>query len=380
MSSPSVSQIRSRISQLLARPRDYRQEIRALVDRYPYVVFYGCGAILNSIVESWSEHIGRKIDYCCDSNSGKWGKFFCGAKCLSPKELATIKDKCAVFVTIGNFRPVYDALRESGFPSVNLLYKYDLVASEFLAHHDREAILAKLCETYELLDDRQSRNVFDAVVSRVLGDGNDISVMPNICEGNQYFPPDVIALSEHERLVDIGAYNGDTILDFVARTQGRFDQVFAYEVDAINFKALNETVRQMPECGRIQISNLGIWDSECDITYSIGESQSTVGAGESKGHVVPLDDILYDERVTFIKMDIEGAEPRALTGARRIIQGQRPQLAICIYHSFRHLWEIPLYIKSLVPEYKIYLRHHTNLEYETVCYARCQACQAGPRP
>jgi len=45
------------------------------------------------------------------------------------------------------------------------------------------------------------------------------------------------------------------------------------------------------------------------------------------------------------------------------------KLAICIYHDFRHLWEIPLYIKELVPEYKIYLRHHTDLAYETVCYA-----------
>ena len=125
----------------------------------------------------------------------------------------------------------------------------------------------------------------------------------------------------------------------------------------------------MPEQDRIKIYNLGIWDSECDITYSIGDSQSTVGLGEGKGHVVPLDDALHDEKTTFIKMDIEGAEPQALRGARKIIQTQKPKLAICIYHDFRHLWEIPLYIKSLVPEYRIYFRHHTNLEYETVCYA-----------
>ncbi len=125
----------------------------------------------------------------------------------------------------------------------------------------------------------------------------------------------------------------------------------------------------MPEQSRIRIFNLGIWDGECDIVYSIGKSQSTVGSGASKGHVVPLDDVLRAEKVTFIKMDIEGAEPHALRGAKNIIQAQKPKLAICVYHDFRHLWEIPLYIKLLVPEYKIYLRHHTNLEYETVCYA-----------
>ena len=369
MSNPSAEEMRTHIAKLLAQKRNYRQEVRELTERYPYVVFYGCGAILNSIVESWDEHVGRKIDYCCDSDSGKWGKFFCGAKCLSPNELMAIKDKCVVFVTIGDFKPVYNFLKESGFPSVNQLYKYDLAASEFLANHDQEEVMAKLCETYELLGDQRSQKVFDAIVTRVLGDGSNIDIMLNVCEKNQYFPPDLIKLSDHERLVDIGAFNGDTIRDFVGRTKGRFDRIFSFEVDAINFKALQENVRQMPEQSRIKIFNLGIWDSECDITYSISESQSTVGSGNGKGHAVPLDNVLRDEKVTFIKMDIEGAELQALRGTRNIIQFQKPKLAICIYHGFRHLWEVPLYIKELAPEYKIYLRHHTTLEYETVCYA-----------
>jgi FkbM family methyltransferase len=271
-------------------------------------------------------------------------------------------------------------LKENEFPSVNLLYKYDLAASEFLAHHDRKEVMARLCETYELLGDRQSQKVFNAIVTRVLGDGSNIDIMLDICEKNQYFPPELIKLSHHERLVDIGSFNGDTIRDFVGRTKGKFDRIFSFEVDAINFKALQENVRQIPEQSRIKIFNLGIWDSECDITYSIGKSQSTVGSGEGKGHVVPLDDVLRDEKITFIKMDIEGAELQAVRGARNIIQDQKPKLAICVYHDFRHMWEIPYYIRLLVPEYKIYLRHHTNLEYETVCYAVLNLCPAGARP
>ena len=68
-------------------------------------------------------------------------------------------------------------------------------------------------------------------------------------------------------------------------------------------------------------------------------------------------------------MDIEGAELNALRGSKEIIKSQKPKLAISVYHDFKHLWEVPLYIKKLVPDYKIYFRHHTNLEYETVCYA-----------
>ena len=105
----------------------------------------------------------------------------------------------------------------------------------------------------------------------------------------------------------------------------------------------------MPGADRIKLFNLGIWDAECDVTYSIGKSQSTIGNGEAKGHVAPLDDVLRGERVSFIKMDIEGAEPNALRGASNIIQTQKPRLAICVYHHLKHLWEIPLYIHELYP-------------------------------
>lgn len=363
------TQLRNHLIGLLAKRRNYQQEIKTLVRQYEYVVFYGCGAILNSIVDTWNLYIGRKIDYCCDSDSAKWGIYFCGAKCISPQELTAIKNKCAVFVTIGNFEPVFKFLIESGFPSVNQIYKYDLVASGFLANHDHREIVSKLCQTYEILSDEQSKKVFDAIVNRVLGSGENPNIMANVCEKNQYFPADIVNLSDHESFVDIGAFNGDTVKDFIEQTQTKFDAIFSFEIDKINFNLLKDNVKHMPTHNKIKIFNKGIWESECDITYNIGNSQSTIGEGEGKGHVAPLDDILRNEKVTYIKMDIEGAEPQALRGSRNIIQTQKPRLAICLYHEFKHLWEIPLYLKELVPEYNIYLRHHTNLEYETVCYA-----------
>jgi FkbM family methyltransferase len=281
----------------------------------------------------------------------------------------SIRAKCAVFVTIGDFTPVFNFLTERGFPSVNLIYKSDLVTSDFLTCHEHVGIISNLCKTYEFLSDEQSRNVFDATINRILDSNEKINVMENVFERNQYFPTDIIKLSDHENFVDIGAFNGDTIKDFIGRTQSKFDNIFSFEVSKVNFDSLKDNVKHMPNQDKIKIFNLGIWDSECDITYSIGNSQSTIGEGEGTGHVVALDDVLENEKVTFIKMDIEGAEPRALRGASNIIKTRKPKLAICIYHDFKHLWEIPHYIKELVPEYKIFLRHHTKLGYETVCYA-----------
>jgi len=78
---------------------------------------------------------------------------------------------------------------------------------------------------------------------------------------------------------------------------------------------------------------------------------------------------LKDENITFIKMDIEGAELNALKGAANIIARLRPKLAISVYHRPNHMIDIPLYLKSLIPDYKLYLRHYSIYPQETILYA-----------
>ncbi|OOB79506.1 MAG: FkbM family methyltransferase [Epulopiscium sp. Nuni2H_MBin001] len=83
-------------------------------------------------------------------------------------------------------------------------------------------------------------------------------------------------------------------------------------------------------------------------------------------NVDSLDNVLRDTEVTFIKMDIEGAELQALMGAKQIIKKYKPQLAISIYHKPQDIFELPMYVKSLVPEYKLYLRHYSYHYVDTV--------------
>jgi hypothetical protein len=94
--------------------------------------------------------------------------------------------------------------------------------------------------------------------------------------------------------------------------------------------------------------------------------------GASEVPTTTLDHYLATTGVipTFIKMDIEGAEPRALAGAYRTIQEHAPFLAICVYHELEHLWQIPLAIEAIRDDYQIFLRRHAEGHWETVCYAR----------
>lgn len=364
-----IPSTQGRIRSLLEERRNYRQEVLALTAAKKFVAFYGCGAIFGSIVETWNELVGRKIDFCCDSDPTKWGQEFAGVRCISPIELEKIKEETAVFVTVGNFEPVLNWLSEKIFPCVQLIYKYDLVSSEYLSKQNLQEVAAKLEEVRSMLADERSILVFDVILDRLLDFDSPAGLMAQVCEGAQYFPPDLIHLKSDEVFVEAGAYTGDTLADFVKRSDGRFDSIHCFELDAKNFKALRVTASSFQSAEKIILYPVGLWNEPMEITYSVEKSQSTIGAGDAKGRVVRLDDAIDNARVTFLKMDIEGAEPKALKGACNTILAQKPKLAICVYHHLKDLWEIPLYIKSLVPEYRIYLRHHTKLEYETVCYA-----------
>lgn len=108
-------------------------------------------------------------------------------------------------------------------------------------------------------------------------------------------------------------------------------------------------------------------DAKGNCATSVTENND--GNGQQKIGAVALDNILSDREVTFIKMDIEGAEVAALHGAARIISEQKPRLAISIYHRPEDIWEIPGTILCYNPDYKFYLRHYSFSDYDTVLYA-----------
>ena len=106
-------------------------------------------------------------------------------------------------------------------------------------------------------------------------------------------------------------------------------------------------------------------------TMASADSYSVYNPREVKtARMIKLDSLLRHEKVSFIKMDIEGSELEALKGAQTIIKEQRPKMAICVYHKIEDLWKIPLFLHKINPEYKIYIRHHAKFWVsETVCYA-----------
>lgn len=349
------------------------------ISRSKHVCVFGVGAISYPIIDALRRLTTIHIDFVSDNDPSKWDKVYHGdLRCIPPQELERYRGELAVVITTQHYAEIREQLRGLGIEDVYVVTEYRLLNRSFFKEPGCIASIqrnvARLCD---ILADERSKEILSVLIENWFDFDVDAPGYRPILTEDQYYPPDIINLHDHEAFVDGGAYDGDTIVDFVRRTAGRFDAAHGFELDAGNFETLRAAVNGLPQPARdkIELYDVGLWDEEREIGYETGGSgsqSSCIDAGSSAsrtGRVKPLSSVLGDRPVTFIKMDIEGAEPAALRGAEPILVRQKPKLAICVYHRPQHLWEIPLYIKRVVPEYRIYLRHHTPMEYETVCYA-----------
>lgn len=181
-----------------------------------------------------------------------------------------------------------------------------------------------------------------------------------------YFPP-FISHKDDEVFVDCGACDGDSVKAFMARWN-EWKSIVAFEPDSDNYDKLCLVFDPKGE-GRITTLGFGVSDFEGIVSFvAHGDYSSHLGDGNANARVVKMDYFMGDVIPTYIKMDIEGSEPDALWGARRILKDHSPVLAICAYHTSEHTWQIPLLVHAINPTYKCYFRRYAEGAFELVWY------------
>ena len=174
-----------------------------------------------------------------------------------------------------------------------------------------------------------------------------------------YFDLDLIPETMQEEVfVDLGGYIGDTVTDFVQCYSGRYKRVYTYEINKDNYAKLIENIREYRDIVPRKVA-AGEKEGRMFASMETGGGPATVLAesGEEEIAVVALDDDIK-EPVTWIKMDIEGAEQAALRGCRRHIENEKPKLTISTYHNNEDIWKIPKMVKEYNEDYKLYLRYN----------------------
>ncbi len=186
----------------------------------------------------------------------------------------------------------------------------------------------------------------------------------------QYFDLEELKPEIEEIFVDAGSFDGMSSVEFAKwslESKSRF--IYAFEPDCKNMEKCRKNLSLHGIESRI--INKGCWNEETVLHFQAqGNGNSMIdSSGEETVKVTRIDNEVSGKNVTFIKMDIEGAEMKALQGAKNTIIRNKPKLAVCVYHKPEDIWEIPQIIMQYCPEYRFYLRHYSLTDSETVLYA-----------
>jgi FkbM family methyltransferase len=213
-------------------------------------------------------------------------------------------------------------------------------------------------------------------------DGTDRKVFRESFVMDAYSYKDICGVKHGDVVIDGGAYVGDTAYAFSEKA-GPAGHIYCFEPSPDIHKKFEKNLALVPLRKTISAVNAGLSDKEGKLgfTFIIGNvAGSRVDPnGEIQVDITTVDAFVDREKpskVDFIKMDIEGSECAALRGAENTIKKYRPQMAICIYHKTADHWEVPRTILSFDPNYRFYVRHHTEDSTETVMY--CVPCESAP--
>jgi FkbM family methyltransferase len=193
--------------------------------------------------------------------------------------------------------------------------------------------------------------------------------------GEGYFPRNVVpSLPDETVFVDGGAYDGDSIRSFLDHQDGRFGRIHAFEPDPVNCGRLRAFVGGLASGvgARVHVHHAAVAARPGRLRFTATGDMSAAAASTGNVDVdaVRIQDVVQINREpAYVKLDVEGAERDALEGAAALIADARPLLAISVYHRPTDLWALPLYVESLSPGYRLFLRTEGEDGMDAICFA-----------
>lgn len=332
----------------------------------PILVLFGVG-IYGELALKYFKNTNIEVSYFCDNDTAKHGEIIGNIKVISPNELCKIDN---LFIIITSKHHVHEISKQ--------LSEMDLNHTSFDNYFVKKTISQYKKIYFDLLNEKRSEDVFISLLkSMITGEKEYCS---NIMEDNAFYAIPMFKSTVNEVFVDAGAYVGDTLEQFIWNSIGSFKKIYAFEPGTQQFCAMQIRVNRLIEewaIDRDRIvcvkAGLGKIDSILPFTddqKSLASNNfvATNGVHTNTANIYSLDSFMKDESVTMIKADIEGFEIEMLKGAKNIIKRCKPKLAISIYHKPEDMFEIPMFIHDIVPDYKMAIRHHSAMLLETVLY------------
>jgi FkbM family methyltransferase len=384
---PSIEQ---QIDDLFATPA--AQRVSAVADSLARrldlaggnILLFGAGHYGQIAAAALSKQ-GRRPAAFVDNDSRKQGGDIGGIPVIAPTDIASrYGGTSLVVVTVYNCIPILNQLKALGIDGVTYAQLAWALGEPLLPycgvrlpqaqwnHRDEIKMVAKTWA------DEKSRQEYLHQLRWSLT--LDPFEMPRHDDPTTtYFDEGLVRWGSGECFVDCGAFDGDSVEAFTQRCAS-YQAAVGLEPDPMNRAAFVKRFGGLPAMTerRIRLLPYAVGAKKELLTFTAtGTAGSAVSSAGITVESLPLDSLLTDLTPTFVKMDIEGAEPYALEGAARLMREHAPTLAVCLYHCQEHLWQLPALIHSAQPKYDLYLRRYADECWETVCYAVAQDRSTG---
>lgn len=323
------------------------------------IVLYGMGDGAEKIKNVLSS-IDVQVDDIMASDEFVRGHSFLGIRVKKLSEIeALYGEDFIILVSFGTQLPevmehIYSIAQRHELYAPNVpVVGEGLFTLEYAREHYDE-----IKKVYSMLADEQSKRVYENVIRYKLS--GDISLLREV-ETPREEMFDLLNVGAEEIYVDLGAYNGDTLVEFLNETGMKFRKLYAMEPDHKNYTKLKRRL-YMIGSALLEAYQCGAWDSETTLQFSMraGRNSKVASAASARTKEVKMmsvDHMLQGGEATLIKYDVEGSEKQAIDGSRNTIAKFRPKLNVALYHRNEDMFAIPLQLAA-IRKYKMYLRHH----------------------
>lgn len=319
------------------------------------IVIYGMGNGADMIIEKL-ESIGVSFVDVFASDEFVRGHSFHGKTVLKYSQVCEKYDDFVIVMAFAvHDEKMLNRVRELSqehtlyFPDVPVVGN-GIFSREYVQEHNKDFDLA-----YSLLSDEESRKSFvDVLNFKVSGKPEYLFK----CEKKkEEIYSDFLHVGSGEIFMDLGAYDGDTVREFLAASNNKYRKIYAVEADSKNYKKLTASTENI---NNIETFNLAVWDKKETLFFEKKKGRNSKLSASGKIEILAdsVDNILGDREITILKMDIEGSEEKALLGAEKTIRRYRPRLYICAYHRNSDMFVLPQAVHRICPDYRFHFAHH----------------------
>ena len=317
------------------------------------IIMYGTGNGADKVFEIFNE-LNISVAGVTASDGFVRERYFHGFRVTPISDFLEKYEKFTVVITFGSSRPeVIENIKKISEKQSVLVPCVPVIGNEIFDRKFLEENEEKLNKAYSLLADEKSKEVFKNYVNFEFS--GKLEYLFNMeCDISVPFN-EYLKLEETENFIDIGAYRGDTVEQFLTFTNGKYSNILAVEPDPKTYKKLMENCKDLKN---FKVLNAAVSSTDGTVEFSnVAGRQSTIGSGVE----IPsysLDKLSENFIPSYIKIDAEGAEIDIINGGRHLISKHKPKIKIATYHKNRDIFEIPIILKELNENYKIYMCHH----------------------